>query len=88
MATAKKIPLPPPPPVPPPPTHKVVLELSLAEAETLLAITGLIGGCPSESRRAHTDAIGEALQDAGLVKPLVALVDDRMNSIYFEKGGV
>lgn len=45
---------------------RVVLTLSPGEAETLLAVTRAIGGDPEMSRRAHTDAIGSALRNAGV----------------------
>jgi hypothetical protein len=61
MATAKRIksdPLPPPP-------DKIQLTLSLPEANTLKALTGsVIGGM--DTPRKHTDAIYDALHQAGV----------------------
>ncbi len=44
-----------------PKLYKVILELSQDEAETLLGVTGGIGGDPETSRRKHTDSIRYAL---------------------------
>lgn len=45
--------------------RNVILELTPDEAETLLLITGYIGGLKS-GRRKHSDAIGKALRDVGV----------------------
>lgn len=47
--------------VPQPRRYMVTLELDQDEAATLLAVTRKIGGSPTDSRRAHTDAISVAL---------------------------
>ena len=52
---------------PEPPKPTVLLELSYEEAQTLLIVTGYIAGNPQRSRRKHTDNIGKALSDVGVV---------------------
>jgi hypothetical protein len=44
----------------------VDLELTLAEAETLLKVVRNVAGDEDTTRRAHTDRIMTALQDAGV----------------------
>lgn len=70
MATAKtSTVLIPQAPIIPPPIEKkrVILELSINEAETLALILGRVGGAPGTgSRRGHCDAIDRALRDAGI----------------------
>lgn len=51
------------------PVRKVVLTLDLDEAKTLREVMARIGGCPTFSRRVHTDAIRDALRDAGVHRP-------------------
>lgn len=47
----------------------VTLELTAAEARVLLYICNNIGGPTATSCRAHVDAIGNALQSAGVTAP-------------------
>jgi hypothetical protein len=44
----------------------VTLELTKAEAEALLFITGCIGGVPDTSARGRFDSIRSALREAGV----------------------
>lgn len=46
--------------------HRVVLTLTEEEATALRDVTRAIGGPPQTSRRAHTEAISDALVDAGV----------------------
>jgi hypothetical protein len=43
---------------------KVILELTLEEADALVTITGSVAGCPQNSPRKHFDSIRIALQRA------------------------
>lgn len=54
-------------PVEPP----VLIEITMSESEavTLFAITQRVGGLPHNTRRKHTDALGRALQSAGIDLP-------------------
>jgi hypothetical protein len=45
--------------------EKVTIELTKDEAATLRRVMARIGGCPSKSRRKHTDSIADKLDDAG-----------------------
>jgi len=46
--------------------YNVTLTLNHNEAETLLALTGKIGGDPNTSRRRFIDSIRHALREAGV----------------------
>jgi hypothetical protein len=76
MATAeKKV-------IPVPVKYNVVLTLDQNEAETLLAITGRVGGTPENTRRRFVDNIRVALQTAG-VQEVIARTLSSANSIWF-----
>lgn len=60
---------------------KVVLEMTVQQAETMRAICSRIGGSPANSRRRDTDAIKEALDEAGVIEAGVSL------DPYFSKCG-
>lgn len=65
---------------------KVVLELTVEQAETLRAIHGRIGGSPLTTRRADMVAINRALRNAGIEKPQAEFDGDLggANFIYFK----
>lgn len=48
------------------PPDRVLLDLSEDEAETLLTLTGHVGGDSRRGRRGHTDSIAKALTSAGV----------------------
>lgn len=62
MAKATVITVPPSPP----PEKRVVLELTMEEAETILAVLRCVGGDFERSRRGVADHVLYALQDAGV----------------------
>jgi hypothetical protein len=49
-----------------PADYTLILELSRDEAETLLFVCSAISGMPLTTPRRHTDAIHNALRDAGV----------------------
>ena len=62
--------------------YNVVLTLDQNEAETLLFITGKVGGSPETSRRRFVDEIRAALQKAD-VKAVQASCDEERKSVWF-----
>ena len=44
----------------------ITLTLTVAEAETLKSLTDAVGGCPTDSPRAHAEAVRRALSEAGI----------------------
>lgn len=71
------------PPVPVKVRSTIELTLSMAEAETLLAIGQKIGGNATRTRRGHMDAINSALFGAGVGIPTASFDSRHDNSIYF-----
>jgi hypothetical protein len=61
----------------------VTLTLTQAEAETLLMVHARIGGDPMVTRRLHTDGIGQALRNAGVVKPDTLYSDELSGGLTF-----
>ena len=62
--------------------YNVVLTLNKHEAETLLAVTGRIGGPTEKSRRQFMDNIGIALSNAG-VNAVHLKTEEPHRAIYF-----
>lgn len=81
MAIATRIEI---PPKPVEPDVKFVLELTPEEAETLVILSGCVGGNPSNTRRKHTNAICNALLATGIQRPsFEKTVKTHRGSIWF-----
>lgn len=68
--------------------RRVSLNISVNEAETLMAILESIGGSSQESRRMHAmhaDSMQKALEDAGISagRAHESMEDKKRNSLYF-----
>lgn len=85
MATAEKKLIPVPPVVQ---KYNIVLTLDQNEAETLLAITGKIGGEPERTRRRFVDSIRRALILAGVNTVDTKFMLSLMNGVWFSTEGV
>lgn len=72
-------------PIPPrPKLTGILLELTIEEARSLLAITGKIGGSPIFSRRKHFDGFAVALNGIeGLEKPH-NVFDESHTGVWFK----
>ncbi len=65
----------------------ILLTLNKAEAETLMDVSGSVGGSPTNSRRRHVESIRSALMSAG-VRPdedrAQDMDDTKRGAIYFK----
>jgi hypothetical protein len=83
-------------PIIPPPIEKkrVILELSINEAETLGLLLAKCGGTPSKSRRGYCDAMRDALQNAGYHWTTIVGSTDRyeqqarLDDVFEQPGGL
>lgn len=62
--------------------EEIHLVLSRSQAESLGALTGIVGGCSFSSRRKHIDQIRKALSDAGVTFPKANFMHGS-DSVYF-----
>jgi hypothetical protein len=64
--------------------YNVVLTLNKHEAETLLAVTGKIGGTPENTRRRFVDSIRRAMLSAGVQEVAVKTgYPETYNGVWF-----
>jgi hypothetical protein len=65
---------------------RCTLNISMDEAETLMAILESVGGSSTISRRKHADSMEKALEKAGIdsSEALKAFESGHTNSLYFK----
>lgn len=68
-------------------TDGIRLDLTVAEAKALLAVTGYVGGHPAESPRGDMDAIREALSQQ-LGQRACDLSGSLRGGVYFHDGSL